>query len=286
MEHVEHRLRDWRSQHLPLLMGVLNVTPDSFFDGGEYLDGESAAQRVETLIHEGADIIDIGAESSRPGSRVVPAVEQIQRLEPVLVKAVARGVFVSVDTTDAEVAEYCLARGARMINDVSCLSQPKLASATAAVGGWLVLNHSRTPMSEMSGFSQWPDDDYTDIVEDVMMDWGQASARAVAAGMQADRLVFDPGLGFSKNARHCFEILGRLSEFHALGVPTLVGPGRKSFIADVDGSPPGERLGGTVAACLSSANAGAAVLRVHDVAAVRQALGVWQRIKPTRSVRG
>jgi dihydropteroate synthase len=268
---------------MPLLMGVLNVTPDSFYDGGRYLEADAAERRVEALLAQGTDIIDIGAESTRPGSASVPPIEQIRRLAPAVARGVAHGAFVSVDTTSAQVAEHCLARGVRMVNDVSCLSEPRLAGVTAEAGGWLVIGHSRAPMSEMSGFSQWPDDDYADIVRDVMEDWGKARDTAIAEGMPLERLVFDPGLGFSKNARHCYSLLARLDEFRSLGVPMLIGPSRKSFIAVVDGSAVDDRLGGTISSCLIGAQAGAAAVRVHDVAPVRQALLVWQRSRRQES---
>lgn len=260
-----------------MVMGVVNTTPDSFSDGGKYLSPADAVRRVEQLFRDGAEIIDIGAESSRPRSAQVPAAEQLLRLDAALGAALDLGAFVSIDTTSPEVAAHCLRRGARMINDVSFLRDVELAAVTAAHDAYLLLNHSRAPMAQMTGFSRWPDDDYTDIVADLVADWGQAKERAMQAGVAQGRLVFDPGFGFSKNARHCFELLARLGEFRQLGVPIAAGPGRKSFIADLDQSPPERRLGGTIAAALLCAQAGADVLRVHDVFEVRQALQVWRR---------
>jgi dihydropteroate synthase len=262
---------------LPLLMGIVNLTPDSFYDGGQNLEPKAAQTRIDALLAQGADVLDLGAESSRPGSLPVPAAEQIRRLEPALRHAVASGACVSIDTTSPEVAEFALSRGARLVNDVSCLRDVELARVSAAHGAWLVIMHSRRPMAEMTGFSQWPDDAYADIVQDVRRDWGLAAERAVQAGMAPSKLIFDPGFGFSKNARHSYELLARLSEFRTLGVPILSGPSRKSFLASADGSPPEQRLGGTIAACLVSARAGADLLRVHDVHEVRQALTVWAR---------
>ncbi len=279
VHHVQQRLTAPGQGSPPLLMGIVNTTPDSFSDGGRYLDAAAGMKRVDDLLRQGVDIIDIGAESSRPGSPEVPADEQLRRLGPTLDHALAQGAFVSIDTTSPRVAARCLERGAQMINDVSFLRQEALAHVTSAHDAYLVLNHSRAPMSEMGGFSQWPDDDYADIVEDLKLDWGQTKDRAMRAGMTAERLVFDPGFGFSKNARHCFALLARLGEFRDLQVPMLVGPGRKSFVGSVDDSGPGERIGGTIAACLLSAQAGADVLRVHDVREVRQALLVWERTR-------
>lgn len=255
-------------------MGVLNVTPDSFSDGGRYLEPSEARQRVDELMRDGADWIDVGAESSRPGALPVPAKEQLERLESVILHALRVGAVVSVDTTSPEVAERALALGAHLINDVSCLADPDLAKVTARAEADLLLMHARGPMSAMPGFSEWPDDAYGDVVDDVSREWAAARERAVQAGLSADRVFFDPGLGFAKNARHSFEVLRRLSEFQHLGAPIIVGPGRKSFIAAVDPSSPSERLGGTVAACVIAAERGASALRVHDVREVRQALAV------------
>lgn len=258
-------------------MGILNLTPDSFYDGGRHQ--HRVEERVAELLARGADLLDLGAESTKPGSPEVPAEEQWKRLEPALEVALESRAFVSIDTMSPAVAERCLVRGAHLINDVSCLRDPELARVAAAHDAWLVLSHSRGSMSEMGGFSHWPDDGYDDIVEDVKSDWGEARERAMQAGMRPERLIFDPGIGFSKNARHCFELLARLDEFRSLQAPMLVGPSRKSFIAALDESFPGDRLGGSIAACLACAQAGANVLRVHDVFEVRQALRVWHHLQ-------
>jgi dihydropteroate synthase len=256
------------------LMGVLNVTPDSFFDGGRYASPLSARAQVDRLLAEGAHILDIGAESSRPGAEPVPAAEQIDRFDAALRHAVERGAVVSIDTTSPEVAERALGLGAQMVNDVSCLAEPELASVTARAGATLVLMHARGPMSAQRGFSQYPDAGYADVTREVLTEWRSGRDRAVAAGLAPEDVWLDPGLGFAKNARQSFELLSRLEELSEAGVPVVVGPSRKSFIAAVDGAPAEERLGGTIAACLLAAERGARVLRVHDVSAVRQALGV------------
>ena len=262
-----------------LLMGVLNVTPDSFYDGGRYLGAESARAQVDRLIAEGADIIDVGAESSRPGSQAIPAGEQLERMDAALKYAVERGCPVSVDTTSPEVAERALALGARLVNDVSCLAEPELAAVTARAGAVLLVMHARGPMSAQRGYSVYPDAGYRDVVAEVRAEWRAARDRAVAAGMAPGNVWFDPGLGFAKNSRQSFELLARLSEFESEGAPIVVGPSRKSFLAAADGAPPADRLGGTVAACLYAAAHGARVLRVHDVAAVRQALAVTRLVE-------
>lgn len=265
-------------------MGVLNATPDSFYDGGRHLAPADARARVDALLAEGADLIDIGGESSRPGSVAVPAAEQLARIELPVAHAVARGAVVSVDTTSPEVAERALALGARLVNDVSCLAEVELARVTARAGGVLILMHSREPMSTLRGFSEYPDAAYADVVTDVLAEWRRARDRAVAAGMRPADVWLDPGIGFAKNARQSFELLRRLSELSGEGVPVVVGPSRKSFITLVDDAPAAERLGGTIAACLHAVEQGARVLRVHDVRAVRQALAVARAARETPEV--
>jgi dihydropteroate synthase len=260
-------------------MGVLNVTPDSFYDGGRYLAESTAARQVESLVAEGADIIDIGGESSRPGSAPVPAAEQVARIEPAVRRAVEAGVKVSIDTTSPEVADRMLGLGAHVVNDVSCLSDPELARVTARYQADLVLMHARGSMADMKGFSVYAEDAYGDVVTDVLREWRAARDRALEAGLGRERVWLDPGLGFAKNARQSWELLRRLPELVAEGVPVVVGPSRKSFIGALDGSPPEGRLGGTIAACLLAVQRGAHVLRVHDVAAVRQALRVTREFE-------
>jgi dihydropteroate synthase len=236
---------------------------------------------VDQLRTEGADIADIGGESSRPGAEPVGEDEQIARVEPAVAHAVATGqLLVSVDTTRPRVAERMLAIGAVLVNDVSCLADADLARVTARAGATLVLMHTRGLLGSMSGFSEYPDDAYDDVVADVRREWCAARDRAVAAGLPAERIWFDPGIGFGKNARQSFELLRRLGELRDLGVPLVVGASRKSFIVAVDDVGPEERLGGTIAACLWCAAQGAAVLRVHDVRAVRQALSVAAALGP------
>jgi dihydropteroate synthase len=267
-------------------MGVLNVTPDSFYDGGRYLDEATAAQRVETLVSEGADIIDIGGESSRPGSAPVPPREQVARVEAAVRRAVAAGVKVSIDTTSPEVADRVLGLGAHFVNDVSCLRDPELAQVTARYQADLVLMHARGSMAEMKGFSVYAEDAYGDVVADVLREWRAARDRALEAGLTREQVWLDPGIGFAKNAQQSWELLRRLPELAAEGVPVVVGPSRKSFIGALDGSPPEGRLGGTIAACLLSAQRGAHVLRVHDVAAVKQALRVMRELEAEQSDSG
>jgi dihydropteroate synthase len=256
------------------LMGVVNVTPDSFFDGGRYFASGEAARRVDAVLEAGATIVDVGGESTRPGAESVHADEQIARIAPAIARAVERGAVASVDTTNAEVADFALLRGARIVNDVSCLADTALADIVSRREAALIVMHSRGPMTRMAGFSQWPEDGYADVVGEVRSELETARARAVARGVRPEHVFIDPGLGFAKSARHSFELLRRLGELRTPGDVLVVGPGRKSFIASVDPSSPEGRLGGTIAASLIAVERGAQVLRVHDVREVRQALAV------------
>jgi dihydropteroate synthase len=265
-------------------MGVLNVTPDSFFDGGRYDDASRARKRIDELAADGADLLDIGAESTRPGALPIPEAVQIARLEPALAHALGQGLLVSVDTTSPRVARYALGLGAQLINDVSCLADADLARACAEHGAALIVMHARGPAAQMAGFSSYPDDGYRCVVEEVRGEWRAARERAVAAGMAAADVYFDPGLGFAKNANQSFTLLAQLASFQSEGL-MVVGPSRKSFIAAVDGAPPEERLGGSVAASLLAAARGAGIVRVHDVKEVRQALRV-ARVVERETARG
>lgn len=257
------------------IMGVCNVTPDSFSDGGRYLDREHAQARVAQLINEGADIVDIGGESTRPGAHPVPAKEQLARVLDI-VRWAAERTCVSIDTTSPEVAAACLDAGAQIVNDVSLLSQPELAGVTAASGAALILSHARAPQSSMSGFGGFPLSAYGDIVRDVLADWERAANVAAARGLPREALVMDPGLGFSKASRHSFELLRRASELvTAVGpdVPVLFGASNKSFLSLIDrGADAGERLGASIMAAVHAVRCGVRIVRVHDVRATRQAI--------------
>ena len=266
-----------------VLMGVLNCTPDSFSDGGMFGDEAAAVSRAAALISAGARVIDVGAESTRPGSAAVSARDQVARLGGIIRKIAALGALVSIDTTLPEVAEHALAEGAMVVNTVSLEPAAELGALAARRGAALVLMHSRGAMSEMQGFSVYADEAYRDVVSDVGREWSEAAGRALRAGLPRESLVLDPGLGFAKNAKQSIAICARLDELCALGFPVLVGPSRKSFLARVAApegplAPPDERLGGTVAAVLACIAKGAAVARVHDVAAVAQAIAVDEAI--------
>jgi dihydropteroate synthase len=276
---VAHRIEQARKDRGAAIMGVLNVTPDSFYDGGRYLEIDAAVRHVDALLADGADIIDIGGESSRPRAEHVPAPEQIARVEGAIRAAVSRGALVSIDTTSPEVADRALSLGAAIVNDVSCLADAELARVAARHSAVLIVMHSRGPMQKMAGFSRYPDAGYADVVGEVLDEWRAARERALAAGLSTDAVWVDPGLGFAKNARQSFALLAGLERLCAEGVPVVVGASRKSFIAAIDDAPPERRLGGSLAAGLLAVEKGASVLRVHDVSEMRQALAVANAIR-------
>ncbi len=260
------------------IMGVLNRTPDSFSDGGRFVDEAAARDRVEALRREGAHLIDVGAESTRPGSEPIADDDQIARLGRSIEIVVERGLIASIDTTSPAVAAWALARGASVVNSVALEPAAELGDLCARHGASLVLMHSRGSMTAMRGFSVYDDAAYRDVVADVGRELVDAAARAIAAGLPRESVIVDPGFGFAKNARQSLELLARLDEIVALGFPVLAGPSRKSFLVstlpEAERPPPGDRLAATLAACLACASRGAAILRVHDVREVREALAV------------
>jgi dihydropteroate synthase len=268
-------------------MGICNVTPDSFSDGGRYFDAHAARARVDELIAEGADIIDVGGESTRPGSSGVPPRVQLERVLPIVRYAADSGACVSIDTTSAMVAAACLDVGAHAVNDVSLLRERGLAEVVAGNGACLILSHSRAPQALMAGAGGWSLCAYGDVVADVVTEWEAAAAQASKLGVPREALVMDPGLGFSKASRHSFELVRRAREVverinaHAdpndssSFVPVLYGASRKSFLTLADGgreTKPDQRDGASVAAALHALRAGVRILRVHDVRATRQAI--------------
>jgi dihydropteroate synthase len=252
------------------LMGVVNVTPDSFSDGGLYLDPEAAVAHGEQLVRDGAEILDVGGESTRPGAEPVAEEEELRRVIPVVQGLANAHARISVDTSKAAVAAAALDAGAEIVNDVTALrGDPDMAGLCAERGATVVLMH-------MLGEPRTMQDDprYDDVVAEVKEFLGERLEAALAAGIDERRVWLDPGIGFGKTAAHNLDLLRRLGELRELGRPLVVGTSRKSFIGKVDGSPTGRRLGGTIASSLLAAAEGADVLRVHDVAEVRQALQV------------
>jgi dihydropteroate synthase len=252
------------------LMGVVNVTPDSFSDGGLYLDPEAAVAHGRELSAAGAEILDVGGESTRPGAEEVPEEEELRRVIPVIEGLVATEAQVSVDTSKAAVAGAAIDAGATIVNDVTALrGDSEMAPLCAERGATVVLMHMRGKPRTMQD-----DPRYDDVVAEVRSFLAERLQAAVAAGVAEEDVWLDPGIGFGKTAAHNMELLRRLGELRDLGRPLVIGTSRKSFIGRVDGSAAGERLGGTIASSVLAAAEGAEVLRVHDVAEVRQALAV------------
>jgi dihydropteroate synthase len=266
-----------RARRSAAIMGVCNVTPDSFSDGGRFLSHADAFARVDALLAAGADILDIGGESTRPGAKPVRAEEQLARVLEVVryaaEKAATRAV-ISIDTTLPEVAHACLDAGAVCVNDVSNLRDPALADVAYGAGAALILSHARHPQELMRGPGAVTEAEYDDVVLEVLADFRAARKIAESRGVPPGAIVMDPGLGFSKTARHSMELLRRTAELSAFAdAPVLIGASRKSFLTLVDkGSAADERLGASIIAADFAARAGASVVRVHDVRETRQAL--------------
>jgi dihydropteroate synthase len=251
-------------------MGVVNVTPDSFSDGGLYLDPEAAIGHGVELVRAGAAILDVGGESTRPGAEEVSVGEELQRVLPVVEGLAGVGAEISVDTSKAAVAEAALDAGAGIVNDVTALrGDAEMAALCADREATVILMH-------MAGSPRTMQENpvYDEVVEEVKAFLAGRLEAAVAAGVAEQRVWLDPGIGFGKTAEHNLELLRRLSELGELGRPLVIGTSRKSFIGRFDGSAAGERLGGTIASSILAAAEGAQVLRVHDVAEVGQALAV------------
>ena len=269
-----------------LVMGVLNVTPDSFFDGGRF-EGDAGLRRFDELIDEGAAIIDVGGESTRPGAPPVTAATQIDRIGPVLERAgTHRDVLVTVDTTSVEVARFALKAGADAINDVSCLADRQMAKLVSEYSAGLIIMHARGPMCLMPGFSEVPEHSYTDTIAEVATEWATARDIAIGQGLPADDIIFDPGIGFWKSARHSIEVLQGIGKFAQLAAPIVVGPSRKSFLTIAGSAPPEHRLGGSIAACLYAARHGVTAVRTHDVLATKQALALSRMLDQPTIVSG
>jgi len=250
------------------LMGVVNVTPDSFSDGGLFLDPEAAIAHGVELAEAGAEILDVGGESTRPGAEPVGVEEELGRVVPVIQGL--QGSRISIDTSKAAVAAAALDAGAEFVNDVTALrGDPKMAGLCAERDATVVLMHMLGEPRTMQR-----DPRYDDVVADVKAFLAERLEVAVAAGIAEDRVWLDPGIGFGKTGAHNMELLRRLGELRELGRPLVIGTSRKSFIGRLDGSPADGRLGGTIASSVLAAAEGADVLRVHDVAEMRQALAV------------
>lgn len=257
----------------PVVMGILNATPDSFSDGGLYLDPGGAVAAGLQMVADGAAILDVGGESTRPGSAATPADEERRRILPVITALAAAGVKLSVDTRNADTMAAALDAGATVINDVSALSHDARALPLVAARGCpVVLMHMRGTPATMTGMAS-----YDDVVGDVLAELAVRVALAEAAGIRRADIAVDPGIGFAKTSAGSIALLRGLSAFRGLGCPILIGVSRKGFIGGLSGvADPVGRTAGSVAAGLYAVSQGASILRVHDVAATVQALRVWQ----------
>ena len=260
----------------PRLMGVLNVTPDSFSDGGDFAAEDDAIAHGRAMAAAGADIVDVGGESTRPGSQAPSEAEEMRRVVPVIQALAGDGLLVSVDTRRATVMEAALAAGARIVNDMSALRHdPEARAVIARNKAWVVLAHMQGTPETMQREPRY-DDASLDVFDAIA---AHVSA-AEAAGIQCGKIIVDPGIGFGKTARHNLEVLRDLALFHGLGCPLLVGASRKSFVGRLSaGEPPKQRFPGSLAAGLHALGEGAHILRVHDVAETRQALAMWRGIR-------
>jgi dihydropteroate synthase len=256
------------------VMGVVNVTPDSFSDGGEFLDPERAIAHGRELAAEGADILDVGGESTRPGAGAVGAEVELGRVAPVVEELGRSEVPVSIDTSKRSVAEAALDVGAAIVNDVTALrAEPELAALCGERDCEVVLMHMLGEPRTMQ-----EDPTYDDVVDDVKAFLAERIEFATAEGIEEERIWVDPGIGFGKTVEHNLELLRRLGELAELGRPIVVGTSRKSFIGKLSGAPVDRRLGGTIASSVVALASGAEVLRVHDVGPVREALTVAEAI--------
>ena len=256
-------------------MGILNVTPDSFSDGREGASEGAMLAQAEQMVADGAQLLDIGAESTRPGARAVSTEEELARLLPILRRIRSRlDLPLSIDTRKADVARVALDEGADIINDVSALSDPAMAEVVAASKAGLVLMHMQGTPETMQ-----VDPRYVDVVEEVTRHLEEAAANAVAAGVAADRIVVDPGIGFGKTLEHNLALMAGLEELQRTRFPVLLGVSRKGFLGTLTGGrPPLERTMATAAACIMGYLHGARIFRVHDVRDIRDALNVAEAI--------
>lgn len=259
----------------PRVMGIVNVTPDSFSDGGDFEDPVAAVGHGERLIEQGAAVVDVGGESTRPGAKPVPPAEELSRVRPVVMRLAAGETPVSIDTRHAEVARACVDAGASIINDISGFQDPEMIRVAAASTAGLVVMH----MLDEPGTMQ-VEPEYEDVLTEVGGFLLAQAALLEASGVARERIVIDPGIGFGKTLEHNLKLIAGLPELASHGYPVLIGVSRKRFIAALgDGSAPKQRLGGSIAAALEAVHLGASIVRVHDVAETVQALAVRSAIR-------
>jgi dihydropteroate synthase len=258
----------------PLVMGVVNVTPDSFSDGGKFLDAKAAIAQGRKLAEEGADLLDIGGESSRPGALPVSLAQEMDRILPVLQELKSLDKPLSVDTRRPEVMRAALAAGASMINDIDALTAPGALEAVAKAQCAVCLMHKQGEPATMQ-----QDPHYDDVVREVSAFLLERVTACEKAGVATNRIVIDPGFGFGKTVEHNLQLLRRMKALVDLGVPVLAGLSRKSTLGKLTGRPVGERLAGSLAMALLALQGGATILRVHDVKETRDVIAVWEAVK-------
>ena len=268
------RTREWELGKKTLIMGILNVTPDSFSDGGLFFDRDRAVEKALKMVEDGADWVDVGGESTRPGAGPVQVEEELKRIMPVAEALSKSGVVFSIDTMKARVAEEALKAGAEAVNDVSALSDPAMAEVCARHKAAVVLMHMRGAPKEMQ-----KDTAYKDLIGEVFSYLSERVDYAESSGIERGRIMIDPGLGFGKSKEGNLEIIARLREFASLGLPILVGPSRKSFIGAITGAKETERLSGTAAVSAMAVLNGACALRVHDAKEAREASAMAEAVK-------
>jgi len=261
-------------KNFPKIMGILNVTPDSFSDGGQFDGVEQAVAQAHAMVAAGADIIDIGGESTRPGADVVDEAEELGRVTPVIEALAGIDAEISIDTRRPEVAQSAVAAGASIWNDVTALEFDAGSPAMAAkLGCKVVLMHMRGTPETMQ-----KNPHYKNVVAEVIAYLKGRMSVALKAGVKVENIILDPGIGFGKRLEDNLDLLQHLDDFHMLGRPILLGTSRKSFMGQIDGSVANNRLGGSIASALWGASMGASILRVHDVGETVQALKVWRVI--------
>lgn len=258
-------------------MGIVNVTPDSFSDGGDFLAPEAALAHGRELVEQGAEILDVGGESTRPGAAEVGVEEELERVLPVIEGLAGAGVPISIDTSKAAVAERALEAGAEIVNDVTALGDPRMAEVCSRAGSGLILMHMKGTPRTMQR-----DPSYDDLIGEVSDFLATRLRAALDAGVREEGIWLDPGIGFGKTTEHNLELIDRLGELRDLGRPLVLGASRKSFLGGISGRDAKDRLGGSLAAGVVGLMRGADVLRVHDVHASRQAIDVATAILGSR----
>ncbi len=257
-------------------MGILNLTPDSFSDGGSYTDVDSAIERAKKMVEEGVDIIDVGAESTRPGADYIEEEEELRRILPVVERLVSEiDIPISIDTYKSRIAEECIKAGAHIINDIKGLKgDPNMAKIIAKYGVSVIIMHIQGTPKNMQ-----KNPEYDDIIEDIKGSLGESVEIALKAGVSPENIILDPGIGFGKTFRDNLEIIKKLCEFKKLEYPILIGASRKGFIGEILGTPPLDRLEGNLAVAVISAYNGASIIRVHEVKETVRALKMTDAVK-------